>query len=85
MAKLLKIHEQLRDTIFVQEHTIAVYFGISRYDKVMRRDSSGNLKQALDDLGSTKEDCDRLRTCLEQYGINSPELVYRLDDNPTYL
>ena len=59
--------------MFVQQRSIAVYFSMSRYDRVLKKSQAGGWEQVFGDLEQTRQDCDQLRGCLEQYGIKSAD------------
>ena len=53
---------------FVPDHTLAVYFGQARFDKVLKM-KDGQYKPFLGDILQAKKDCDDLRECFEKYSI----------------
>ena len=67
MVKPLKMHDQLKSTHFVQDKTLAVYFGMSHFDKVLKKNKEGLLVPDLSDLEAAKKDCLDLMKCLERY------------------
>ena len=73
MTVPLTPHEQLMLDWFIPDHTLAVYFGMSHFDKVLKEDADGAWYQVMDDIPEAKRDCDDLRACLEKYNIKSEE------------
>ena len=71
---------QLKETIFVQDHTLAVFISFSRFDKVLKKKSDGSFSPAYDDLETAKQDCEDLQECLKKYNITDQNDIYRLDD-----
>ena len=65
MVKPLSVNEQIYQTPFVQNRTLAVYFGMSHFDNVVKKNEEGLYKPALGDLLSAKQDCLDLQRCLE--------------------
>ena len=62
---------------------IALFFGMSHYNKLVKRDSSGKwVDKSLPNLNS-KAECDKFRKCMKSFGFTSKEDIYDLSDNPT--
>ena len=83
MVKPFSKQEQLKETYFVQDHTLAVFINISHFDKVLKKQDDGSYEPAYGNLLAAKTDCDELQECLKKYQITDEKDIYRLD-NPTY-
>ena len=82
MTVPLSSYEQTLQTRFVPDHTFLVLFGMSKYTHVWTRDASGALKQALNNLPYSSEDCEILKHCLLKHHIQ-PENIYGSSKDPT--
>ena len=80
MVKPYLKHEQLKETYFIQDHTIAVYIGLTRFDKVFHKKEDGSYSPFYENLDAAKQDRDDLQECLKKYQISDPKDIYRLDD-----
>ena len=47
----------MKSTPFVQQRTLAVFFGVTKYDKVQKKKEDGSLAAAIRDVPYTKEVC----------------------------
>ena len=83
MLRPLNIDEQLRLTPFVQDHTLTVLCGTSRYGAVLRRGEDGRCREDRWDIPQAKKDCDDLREILQRYQTGGEGDVYALDSDPT--
>ena len=83
MAVPLTLHEQQMLDWFIPDHTLAVYFGMSKFDNVLKTKENGKLEQFMGDIPQAYKDCKELRACFEKYNIKSEEQVYDLSEDPT--
>ena len=74
---------QMREEFFVPDHSIAVFFATSKFDKVGKIGKGGDFEQGYTDLTEAKNDCKQLRDCLQKYKIRDPKDIYNLDNDPT--
>ena len=64
----------------MQDQSLAVLIGLTRFDQVFQRHGDGSYSPAYGDLPAAKQDCDDLQECLEKYRIQGENDIYRLDD-----
>ena len=67
---------------FIPDHTLAVYFGMSHFNQVLK-EKNGQWEPMMLDIPQAKKDCDDLRVCLEKFNIKSEEQVYDLSNDPS--
>ena len=54
MVKPFSKQEQLKETYFVQDHTLAVFINISHFDKVLKKQDDGSYEPAYGNLLAAK-------------------------------
>ena len=64
----------------MQDQSLAVLIGLTRFDQVFEKNKDGSFSQAYPDLPAAKKDCDDLQECLQKYRIQGEDDIYRLDD-----
>ena len=83
MARLPSPNEPIKGEEFVQQKTIAMYFGMSHYDRVLKVNSEGVAVPAIHNNNHAKTNCDDFKRCLKNYGVNDPKDIYDLSFDPT--
>ena len=71
----------MRQTMFIPNHTLAVFFGMTKFD-INYKKRKGEYVPFFDDLPEAKRDCDDLKKCLSNYNFKE-ENCYDLSNNPT--
>ena len=72
----------MRQTMFIPNHTLAVFFGMTKFDINYRKTRKGEYVPFFDDLPEAKRDCEDLKKCLNNYNFKE-ENCYDLSNNPT--
>ena len=85
MSEPLTVLEQMRMNWFKPDAMIVVYFAVTKFDQVVKRNKdTGKFEQYFKDLPAAKHDCDTLRKVLDYYKIDEKEdRVFDLSNNPT--
>ena len=81
MTKPYTLDEQQNHNWFRPKHRVAFIFGMSKFDACWTRGRDGQLKQAMDDLETVKQDCRLFKECLIKYEFMEHD-IYDLSDNP---
>ena len=82
----LTVQEELKLSWFTPDHVIGVFLGTSKYDAVVKKGplhEGQPAEQILNDIPSAKEDCNKLKRCLQNDYMLSADNVYDLSNNPT--
>ena len=66
---------------FTPDLTLALYFGMSKFDNVKPNEKNKTKKFLA--IDQAKKDCDDLKACLEHYNIRNPNDIYLLDNDPS--
>ena len=82
MTVPFSINEQMGHNWFQPKYRLAVLFGMSKFDAVLKLNSKGNLVQAIAPLPDAKKDCDNFKECLKKYQIRGEDVI-DLSNNPT--
>ena len=82
MVEPLHESEQIRQTMFIPDHTLAVFYGQSKFDIVYKKTKKGEYQPFFADLPEAKTDCDDLKNCLKHYNV-AEDNCYDLSNNPT--
>ena len=82
MVEPLHINEQMRQAMFIPDHTLALFFGMSKFDNVYKQTKNGGFEPYFENLPEAKDDCDDLKNCLKHYNL-AEENCYDLSNNPT--
>ena len=86
MSEPLTVLEQMRQNWFKPDRMIVVYFAVTKFDSVGKRDpKTGKFEQYFKvDLPEAKTDCETLRKVLDYYKIDEEQdEVFDLTNNPT--
>ena len=64
----LTVEEELKLSWFTPDHVIGIFLGTSKYDAVLKKGSlleDQSAEQILNDILDAKEDCNKLKRCLQ--------------------